>query len=190
MTQLVDLAVGESAGYTLRCYLPASNPGEDPDAVFLTRDRHLLVFDELRDLVGFVRSSTAHDLAGLVDWQVVSTTLEPVSAEQFTVEAYELDLILANVAHSFREWSPELFVASRDLAVELGNALDLRPVLAAFSGGSLLDQVDDAMRLHAGRRAGSWWRGRRLNPHEVTVVRDTWRHVVTVIEVAVWPQPS
>ena len=75
-----------------------------------------------------------------------------------------------------------------DLAVELGNSLGLRPVLQAFSGGALLDEVDDAMRLHVGRRASSWWRDRRLSPDEVTTVRDTWRRVVTVIEGAIWPR--
>jgi hypothetical protein len=185
--QVLDLAVGESAGYTLRCYIPATRPGEDPDAVFLTADRRLLVFDELEDLVGHVRTSNSHEMARLVDWRVVSG-LDAVSAERYTVEAYELDLILANVAHGTKEWSPELFVRSRDLAVELGHALSLRPVLTAFSGGSLLDEVDDAMRLHVGRRASSWWRDRRLSPDEVTTVRDTWRRVVTVIEAAIWPR--
>ena len=190
LVQLLDLAVGESAGFTLRSYVPSPVPGEDPDAVFLTADRRLLVFDELTDLIGYVRSSTAHDLARVVDWRVVGGSLEQVSAERFTVEAYQLDLILANVAHGTREWSPELFVAARDLAVELGNALKLHPVLQAFNGGSLLDQLDDAMRRHVGRRASSWWRDRRLTPGEVTTVRDTWRRVVTAIEAAVWSHPT
>lgn len=188
LVQVLDLAVGESAGYTLRCYVPAPVPAEEPDAVFLTSDRRLLVFDELDDLVGYVRSSTTHDLAHVVDWRVVSGSFEPVSAERFTVEAYQLDLILTNLEHGTREWSPDLFVAARDLAVELGNALDLRPVLRAFSGGSLLDEIDDAMRLHVGRRASSWWRDRRLTPAEVNEVRKTWRRLVTAIEAAVWPE--
>jgi hypothetical protein len=187
LVQVLDLAVGESEGYTLRCYVPATRPGEDPDAVFLTADGRLLVFDQLEDLVRYVRSSDGHEMARFVDWRMISS-LDPVSAERCTVEAYELDLILANVAHGTKEWSPELFVKARDLAVELGSALALRPVLRAFNGGSLLDEVDDAMRLHVGRRASSWWRDRRLNPDEVTTVRDTWHRVVTAVEAAIWPR--
>jgi hypothetical protein len=187
LVQVLDLAIGESAGFTLRAYLPATEPGEDPDAVFLTNGRRLLVFDELTDLVAYVRSDTPHDMAGLVDWHLVSGSLDVPSAERYTVEAYELDLILANLSHGVREWSPDLFVAARDFAVELANALDLRPVLRSFTGGSLLDQVDDAMRLHQGPRGGKWWRERKLSPLEVAEVRDTWRRAVTLIEAAVWP---
>jgi hypothetical protein len=187
LVQVLDLAIGESAGYTLRCYLPSEHPEEDPDAVFLTSDRRLLVFDELPDLVEYVRSTNAHDLAPLTDWHLVSSGIDGPSAERFTMEAYELDLIQANVAHGTREWSPDLFVAARDLAVELANALDLRPVLKAFSGGSLLDELDDTMRAHQGRRASSWWKDRRLSPDEVIAVRETWRRAVTIIEAAIWP---
>src|SRR6185312_8630773 len=131
LVQVLDLAIGESAGFSLRCYLPAEDAEEDPDAAFLTAGGQLLVFDDLSDLTHFVRSPSPHDLTDLADWEVVRRGIDPTTAEQYMVEAYELDLIVANVGHGPKEWSPDLFVASRDLAVELGNALDLRPVLAA-----------------------------------------------------------
>lgn len=187
LVQVVDLAVGESAGFTLRCYLPPDDPDEDPDAAFLTTEGQLLVFDELPDLITFVRSPHPHDLTDLGDWEVVRRGIDPVTAEQYMVEAYELDLIVANVGHGPKEWSPDLFVAARDLAVEVGNALDLRPVLAAFGRGSLLDQLDDTMRAYRGRRSGHWWKDRKLTTDEVHIVRDTWRRVTTFIEAAIWP---
>ena len=185
--QVLDLAIGESAGFTLRCYLPSENPDEDPDAAFLTVNGQLLVFDDLPELVTYVRGPHPHDLTDLADWDVVQRGITPVTAEQYMVEAYELDLIVANVGHGPKEWSPDLFVAARDLAVELGNALDLRPVLAAFGRGSLLDQIDDTMRAYRGRRTGQWWKDRKLHTDEVHTVRDTWRRVVTIIEAAIWP---
>ncbi len=190
LVQVLDLAIGESAGFTLRCYLPAENADEDPDAAFLSRGGHLLVFDDLPELVQYLRGPDPHDLTDLSGWEVVRNGIHPVTAEQYMVEAYELDLIVANVGHGPKEWSPDLFVAARDLAVELGNALDLRPVLAAFGRGSLLDQLDDTMRAHRGRRSAQWWKDRKLHTDEVHIVRDTWRRVVTIIEAAVWPNAA
>ncbi|GAA1025980.1 hypothetical protein GCM10009557_02010 [Virgisporangium ochraceum] len=187
LVQVLDLAIGESAGFTVRCYLPADDPDEDPDAAFLTVDGQLLVFDDLPELTTFLRGPHPHDLTDLAEWDVVRRGITPVTAEQYMVEAYELDLIVANVGHGPKEWSPDLFVAARDLAVELGNALDLRPVLAAFGRGSLLDQVDDTMRAYRGRRSGQWWKDRKLHTDEVHTVRDTWRRVVTIVEAAIWP---
>jgi hypothetical protein len=187
LVQVLDLAIGESAGFTLRCYLPADEPDQDPDAAFLTSDGQLLAFDDLPDLVQFLRGPDDHDLTDLADWEVVARGITPVIAEQYMVEAYELDLIVANVGHGPKEWSPDLFVAARDLAVELGNGLGLRPVLAAFGRGSLLDQLDDTMRAFRGRRTGQWWKDRKLHNDEVHTVRDTWRRVVTIIEAAIWP---
>jgi hypothetical protein len=187
LVQVLDLAIGESAGFTLRCYLPSESPDEDPDAAFLTDNGQLLVFDDLPELVTFLRGPHPHDLTDLAEWEVVRGGITPVTAEQYMVEAYELDLIVANVGHGPKEWSPDLFVAARDLAVELANALDLRPVLAAFGRGSLLDQVDDTMRAYRGRRTGQWWKDRKLHTDEVHTVRDTWRRVVTIIEAALWP---
>jgi hypothetical protein len=187
LVQVLDLAIGESAGFTLRCYLPAEDPDEDPDAAFLTVDGQLLVFDDLPEMVNYLRGPDEHDLTDLADWHLVRHSIDAATAERYTVEAYELDLIVANIGHGIKEWSPDLLVAARDLAVELGNALDVRPVLAPFGRGNLLDQLDDTMRAHRGRRAGQWWKDRKLNGDEVQTVRDTWRRVVTILEAAIWP---
>ncbi|GIJ53400.1 Hsp70 family protein [Virgisporangium aurantiacum] len=187
LVQVLDLAIGESAGFTLRCYLPAEDPDEDPDAAFLTVDGQMLVFDDLPEMVNYLRGPDQHDLTDLADWHLVQHSIDAATAERYTVEAYELDLIVANIGHGTKEWSPDLLVAARDLAVELGNALDLRPVLAPFGRGNLLDQLDDTMRAHRGRRSGQWWKDRRLNGDEVQTIRDTWRRVVTILEAAIWP---
>jgi actin-like ATPase involved in cell morphogenesis len=188
LVQVLDLAVGETGGYTLRCYLPPDDPEDDPDAMFLSRGRRLMVFSELPDLVGFVRSITDHDLAELPSWDVVTGDLSEPSANEHLVEAYELELIMANLQGGHPTWDPALFVAARDLIVELSNALRLTGVRRYFLPGAPLDRLDDLMRAAAARQV-DWWRGQRMRPDDVASIRDMWWQAIGAVESAITLDP-
>ena len=130
LVQVLDLAIGESAGYTLRCYLPAEDPTRTPTRRSSPSTASYWSSTTCPRWSTTCAAPTSTTCTDLADWRLVQHGIDAATAERYTVEAYELDLIVANIGHGTKEWSPDLLVAARDLAVELGNALDVRPVLA------------------------------------------------------------
>jgi actin-like ATPase involved in cell morphogenesis len=187
LVQVLEFGIGDTVGYTLRCYVPTPD-GHSDDALFLSRSGRLLVFGELRDLIRFVKISDDHDLASLTDWRLVVDTLDVPSAQRHLAQAQELARIAADIEADIRAWSADLFVAARDLAVELVNALSLAEVRDLLAEESPLDILDEAMREHVGRES-TWWRGHLMLRAEVAQIRRLWRRVVAAIEEAVVRNP-
>ncbi|WBB82101.1 J domain-containing protein [Micromonospora sp. WMMD882] len=164
-------------GHTLRAYFDR----HQKYAAFLGFEGELLLFRSEESLHRYLTDSGAHDLADAPGWDGFMNWFLGSTKDRDDDRSFDFDLILTSIGHPPATWLPQLFVANRDLILEIAEAFEVHQVLGMLRAGSALDTVDDLLRLADRPFAGRGAR-RRLDALHPGPVVSAWRQTIRHIE--------
>jgi hypothetical protein len=182
---LIRLTLPAFEGYSVRRYTDRSWNGSqwvNDKARFLTHDRKLLLFTELGALSAHLRDRRT--VLGITRrWlDALDQTIDDGALVVDEDDRYDFDLAVYSAAGGPRLWAPEVLVPARNLAAELATDLEIDALHDLLAEGSVIDQLDDALRASGVR---SWLLRRKLNSLPPERVAKAWRRVVRAVERAV-----
>lgn len=158
---------------------------EEDVPIFLGRRGKVYLFRSTEKLAEFVRSDAEHDLTQLDTWAELSKRITAADVEPDEDDKYELDLVVQNLRGGPDAWDHTLLIRAGELARDLGYALRLEPVIASLSGGSPLDDLDEALRAAEAGGPKAFFAKRKLRKMGEQQTAIGWRTIIGKISAAV-----
>ncbi len=174
---LVELALGERVGYTVRTYV--ADEDESRLAVFTSVAGRLPLFSRPEQATEFAAGTDEHDMCSVLHWDTLSDWMIRAFLPLNDDNRYDLDLPAINLELEPQRWRPDLIVEAGRFALELINALEIEEGYPLLGPGSRLDQLDDALRL--ARRQPLRRHRRRWLTFDRNLLANQWRRVADVI---------
>lgn len=154
---------------------------------FLSKNGKILLFDDPKKLVKYVKSQAKHDLTELDTFKDLQKNLKTEYVVCDEADNYELDLVVTNLRGGHDAWEPELLIGAGEIARDIGQALELQTVTDPLAEGSPLDDLDNSLRSITEGGFRSFFAKRRLRRVSTEQAAIAWRGIIGKIsEAADW----
>jgi Hsp70 protein len=176
--QLVELALGERIGYTVRTFV--TDDDGSTAAVFASAAGRLPLFPRPEQATEFAAGSEGHAMCAVLHWDTLSEWMARAFLPLAEDNRYDLDLPAVYLELEPREWRPGPTVKAGVIARQLTHALEIDEGHWLLGQGTRLDQLDDALRLAQRqplRRHRRGWLAFDRN-----LLAGQWRRVAEVID--------
>ena len=175
---LVEVSLRGRVGYTVRTYV--TDDDGDPTAVFASEGDRLPLFTRPEQASDYAAATDAHAMTAVLHWEALSGAMADAFLPLTPKNRYRLDLPSVTLQRPPKEWLVDLVVAAGILARELANALDIQECHELIGQDTLLDRLDDALRV---AQRIPFARGRReLRAFDRQQLTDDWRRVAAIID--------
>ena len=169
----IRLSLSDGDHYTV--WAPRWRDAGDEWEAFLGKDEDLYAFEEVADLVAFVRSNSDNDLADHPGWKDLTTahahTLEPEANKQF-----DLVVVEALVSEKPTEESVSALASALAIVSSIGSVCELAAVSKFFNGNPSLGTVSGGIDHFAGKAGAKRWNS------IAEVIGRSWDDVLKSIE--------
>jgi len=169
----IRLSLSDGDHYTV--WAPRWRDAGDEWEAFLGKDEDLYAFEEVADLVAFVRSNSDNDLADHPGWKDLTTahahTLEPAANKQF-----DLVVIEELVSEKPTEESVSALASALAIVSSIGSVCELAAVSKFFNGNPSLGTVSGGIDHFAGKAGAKRWNS------IAEVIGRSWDDVLKSIE--------
>ncbi|WP_432841182.1 Hsp70 family protein [Dactylosporangium sp. CA-092794] len=142
---LVEISLGGRVGYTVRTYLTDDDGGAT--AVFASEGGRLPLFAKPERAADHAAGSDGHAMTEVLHWEALSEAMAGAFLTLTPPNRYRLDLPSVTLQRAPKEWLLDVVVAAGTLARELVNALDIEAGYELLGEGTMLDRLDDALRV-------------------------------------------
>jgi hypothetical protein len=169
----IRLSLSDGDHYTV--WAPRWRDAGDEWEAFLGRDDDLYAFEEVADLVAFVRSNSDNDLADHPGWKDLTTahahTLEPDANKQF-----DLVVVEELVSEKPTEESVSALASALAIVSSIGSVCELAAVSKFFNGNPSLGTVSGGIDHFTGKAGAKRWNS------IAEVIGRSWDDVLKSIE--------
>jgi hypothetical protein len=169
----IRLSLSDGDHYTV--WAPRWRDAGDEWEAFLGKDEDLYAFEEVADLVAFVRSNSDNDLADHPGWKDLTTahahTLEPAANKQF-----DLVVVEELVSEKPTEESVSALASALAIVSSIGSVCELAAVSKFFNGNPSLGTVSGGIDHFAGKAGAKRWNS------IAEVIGRSWDDVLKSIE--------
>jgi hypothetical protein len=169
----IRLSLSDGDHYTV--WAPRWRDAGDEWEAFLGKDEDLYAFEEVADLVAFVRSNSDNDLADHPGWKDLTTahahTLEPEANKQF-----DLVVVEELVSEKPTEESVSALASALAIVSSIGSVCELAAVSKFFNGNPSLGTVSGGIDHFAGKAGAKRWNS------IAEVIGRSWDDVLKSIE--------
>jgi hypothetical protein len=169
----IRLSLSDGDHYTV--WAPRWRDAGDEWEAFLGKDEDLYAFEEVADLVAFVRSNSDNDLADHPGWKDLTTahahTLEPDANKQF-----DLVVVEELVSEKPTEESVSALASALAIVSSIGSVCELAAVSKFFNGNPSLGTVSGGIDHFAGKAGAKRWNS------IAEVIGRSWDDVLKSIE--------
>jgi hypothetical protein len=153
---LVPIRLSLSDGDRFTVWAPRWRDSGDEWEAFLGNEDDLYAFEDVADLVAFVRSGAENDLADHPAWKNLTTAhahdFEPAESKQFDLVAVE-----ELVAEKPTEESVSALAGALAIVSSIGSVCELAAVSKFFNGNPSLGTVSGGIDHFAGRAGAKRW---------------------------------
>src|ERR1700742_1477043 len=172
---LVPIRLSLSDGDRYTIWAPRWRDSGDEWEAFLGKDEDLYVFENVADLVAFVRTNSDNDLTDHPAWKDLTSahahTFEPADDKKFDLVAVE-ELVAEKPS---KESVPEL-AGALAIVSSIGSVCELPAVSKFFNGNPSLGTVSGGFDAFSGRAGQKRW-------HAIAeIIGRGWDGVLTAIE--------
>jgi hypothetical protein len=175
---LVEISLGGRVGYTVRTYVTGDDGA--PIAVFASEGDRLPLFAHPEQASDYAAGTDAHAMTEVLHWEALSEAMAVAFLPLTPKNRYPLDLPSVTLQRPPKEWLVDLVVGAGTLARELANALEIEEGFDLIGQDTLLDRLDDALRVAQRIPFG---RGRReLRAFDRQQLAADWRRVADLID--------
>jgi hypothetical protein len=174
---LVELALGERIGYTVRTYVDGDDGNQS--AVFASVSGRLPLFPRPEQATEYAAGSDEHDMRSVLHWDTLSEWMARSFLPLADENRYDLDLPAINLELEPQLWRPSAIIDAGDLAWELIDALKIKEGYRLLGPGTRLDRLDEVFR-QALRQPLRRHR-RRWLAYDRRVLASQWDRVAEVI---------
>jgi hypothetical protein len=172
---LVPIRLSLSDGDHYTVWAPRWRDAGDEWEAFLGRDDDLYAFEEVADLVAFVRSNSDNDLVDHPGWKDLTTahahTLDPAADKQF-----DLVVVEELVSEKPTEESVNALASALAIVSSIGSVCELTAVSKFFNGNPSLGTVSGGVDHFAGKVGAKRWNS------IAEVIGRSWDDVLKSIE--------
>jgi hypothetical protein len=172
---LVPIRLSLSDGDHYTVWAPRWRDAGDEWEAFLGRDDDLYAFEEVADLVAFVRSNSDNDLVDHPGWKDLTTahahTLDPATDKQF-----DLVVVEELVSEKPTEESVNALASALAIVSSIGSVCELTAVSKFFNGNPSLGTVSGGVDHFAGKAGAKRWNS------IAEVIGRSWDDVLKSIE--------
>jgi hypothetical protein len=172
---LVPIRLSLSDGDRYTVWAPRWRDSGDEWEAFLGKDDDLYAFEEVADLVAFVRSDADNDLVDHPAWKDLTTahahSLDPVEDKQFDLVAVE-----ELVAEKPTEESVSALAAALAIVSSIGSVCELAAVSKFFNGNPTLGTVSGGFDHFTGKAGGKRWNS------IAEIIGRSWDDVISAID--------
>jgi hypothetical protein len=172
---LVPIRLSLSDGDHYTVWAPRWRDAGDEWEAFLGRDDDLYAFEEVADLVAFVRSNSDNDLVDHPGWKDLTTahahTLDPATDKQF-----DLVVVEELVSEKPTEESVNALASALAIVSSIGSVCELTAVSKFFNGNPSLGTVSGGVDHFAGKVGAKRWNS------IAEVIGRSWDDVLKSIE--------
>ena len=172
---LVPIRLSLSDGDHYTVWAPRWRDAGDEWEAFLGRDDDLYAFEEVADLVAFVRSNSDNDLVDHPGWKDLTTahahTLDPAADKQF-----DLVVVEELVSEKPTEESVNALASALAIVSSIGSVCELTAVSKFFNGNPSLGTVSGGVDHFAGKAGAKRWNS------IAEVIGRSWDDVLKSIE--------
>ena len=169
----IRLSLSDGDHYTV--WAPRWRDAGDEWEAFLGKGEDLYAFEEVADLVAFVRSNSDNDLADHPGWKDLTTahahTLEPAANKQF-----DLVVVEELVSEKPTEESVSALASALAIVSSIGSVCELAAVSKFFNGNPSLGTVSGGIDHFAGKAGAKRWNS------IAEVIGRSWDDVLKSIE--------
>ena len=175
---LVEISLGGRVGYTVRIYV-TDDDGETT-AVFASEGDRLPLFARPEQASDYAAGTDDHAMTEVLHWEALSEAMALAFLPLTPKNRYRLDLPAVTLERPPKEWLVDLVVEAGTLARELVDALNIDEGYELLGHDTLLDRLDDALRVAQRIPFG---RGRReLRAFDRQQLAATWTRVADAID--------
>lgn len=172
---LVPIRLSLSDGDSYTVWAPRWRDSGDEWEAFLGNGDDLYVFEDVADLVAFVRSGAENDLSDHPAWKDLTTahahTFEPAEARQFDLVAVE-----ELVAEKPTEESVTALAGALAIVSSIGSVCELAAVSKFFNGNPTLGTVSGGIDHFTGKAGAKRWNA------IAEIIGRGWDDVLSAIE--------
>jgi hypothetical protein len=172
---LVPIRLSLSDGDRYTVWAPRWRDSGDEWEAFLGKDDDLYAFEEVADLVAFVRSDADNDLVDHPAWKDLTTahahSLDPVEDKQFDLVAVE-----ELVAEKPTEESVAALAGALAIVSSIGSVCELAAVSKFFNGNPTLGTVSGGFDHFTGKAGGKRWNS------IAEIIARSWDDVISAID--------
>jgi hypothetical protein len=172
---LVPIRLSLSDGDRYTVWAPRWRDSGDEWEAFLGKDDDLYAFEEVADLVAFVRSDADNDLVDHPAWKDLTTahahSLDPVEDKQFDLVAVE-----ELVAEKPTEESVAALAGALAIVSSIGSVCELAAVSKFFNGNPTLGTVSGGFDHFTGKAGGKRWNS------IAEIIGRSWDDVISAID--------
>jgi predicted nucleic acid-binding Zn-ribbon protein len=175
VADLVPIRLSLSDGDRYTVWAPRWRDSGDEWEAFLGKDDDLYAFEEVSDLVAFVRSDADNDLVDHPAWKDLTTahahSLEPAEDKQFDLVAVE-----ELVAEKPTEESVAALAGALAIVSSIGSVCELAAVSKFFNGNPSLGTVSGGFDHFTGKAGAKRWNS------IAEVIGRSWDDVISAID--------
>ncbi|HEV7580187.1 MAG TPA: primosomal protein [Mycobacterium sp.] len=175
VADLVPIRLSLSDGDRYTVWAPRWRDSGDEWEAFLGKDDDLYAFEEVSDLVAFVRSDADNDLIDHPAWKDLTTahahSLEPAEDKQFDLVAVE-----ELVAEKPTEESVAALAGALAIVSSIGSVCELAAVSKFFNGNPSLGTVSGGFDHFTGKAGAKRWNS------IAEVIGRSWDDVISAID--------
>ncbi len=172
---LVPIRLSLSDGDHYTVWAPRWRDAGDEWEAFLGKDEDLYAFEEVADLVAFVRSNSDNDLVDHPGWKDLTTahahTLDPATDKQF-----DLVVVEELVSEKPTEESVGALASALAIVSSIGSVCELAAVSKFFNGNPSLGTVSGGIDHFTGKAGAKRWNS------IAEVIGRSWDDVLKSIE--------
>ncbi|WP_051798096.1 Hsp70 family protein [Catenuloplanes japonicus] len=179
---LIEVAIGNAVGYAVRTYVRDAR--DEWEAVFASEDGRLPLFPRPERAADDAAGGEQHTMTRVLHWEAMAESMANAFLPLAKERRYRLDLPPVTLARDPKDWLLDVVVDAGDLARELVHALEIEEAYELVEPGSMLDVLDDALRV--ARRSMFRRQARRdLDVFDRRLIVADWRRVTRLIEARV-----
>jgi hypothetical protein len=174
---LVEISLDGRVGYTVRTYVTDDGA---TTAVFASEGDRLPLFARPEQAGDHAVGTDGHAMTEVMHWEALSEAMALAFLPLTPGNRYRLDLPSVTLERPPKEWLVDLVLDAGTLARELTNALDIEEGYELLGHGTLLDRLDDALRV--AQRIPFGRSRRELRAFDRQQLATTWRRVADIID--------
>jgi hypothetical protein len=175
---LVEISLYGRVGYTVRTYV--TDDDGDATAVFASEGDRLPLFARPERASDHAVGTDAHAMTEVLHWEALSEAMAAAFLPLTPKNRYRLDLPSVTLERPPKDWLVDLVVGAGTLARELVDALDIEEGYELLGRDSLLDRLDDALRV--AQRIPFGRSRRELRAFDRQQLAAEWRRVADIID--------